>query len=79
MALRRPQRTQIVHAGKEDGAEGDPEKRRDPAPDDGYGRTDDGRGARHGSEVVAPQDVFIGGHIVDAVFHGVGRGGVVRG
>ena len=79
MALRRPQRTQIVYAGKEDGAEGDPEKRRNPAPDDGYGRTNDGRGARHGREVVAPQDVFIGGHKVHAVFHGVGRGGVVRG
>ena len=74
--LRRPQRTQVMHSGEEDRAQRDPKKRRDPPPDHRDGRTDDRRRTRDGGEVVAPQDVLVGGDVIHAVFHGVRRGGV---
>src|SRR5699024_11430414 len=77
VALRRPQGAQVVRAGEEHGAEGDPQEGGQPAPDDGDRRTHDGSGAGHGSEVVPPQDVLIRGDVIHAVVHLVRRGGEV--
>ena len=72
VALGGPQRPQIMHPRKEHRAKGHPQKRRHPAPNHGNGWADNRRRTRNGGEVVAPQHVFVGGHEVHAVFHGVG-------
>ena len=68
-----PQRAHVVHAGEEDGAERDPEERREPAPDHRDGRPDDRGGTGDRGEVVAPQHELVGRHEVDAVVHLVRR------
>src|SRR5699024_1683736 len=78
VADRGPQRAEVVHAGEEDGAQGDSEEGGQPAPDDGDGGADDGRGTRDRGEVVAPQDELVGGDEVDAVLQLMG-GGAERG
>src|SRR5690606_4713136 len=73
-----PDGTGIVHAGEEDRAQHHPQESRRPAPDHGNGRTDDGRGTGDRREMVPPEDVAVGRHEVDAVFHLVCRRAVVR-
>src|SRR5699024_6321347 len=79
VALRCPQNAHVVHAGCKDSAERDPQKCWEPAPNHRDCWADNGRGTRHGSEVVSPQNVFISGDKVHAVFHGVGGSFVVGG
>ena len=67
-----------MHAGNEDGAAHHPDEGRQPAPDDRNGRPDDRRRPRHRSEVVPPEHVLVGRHIVDAVLHGMRWRLVVR-
>ncbi len=68
-----PDRAGVVDAGKENGAEYDPEERRKPAPDDRDRRPDDRRRAGHRGEVMAPENELVRGHEVDAVLHRVRR------
>ena len=73
-----PHRRHVMHAGNEDGAAHHPDEGRQPAPDDRNGRPDDGCRPRHRSEVVPPEHVLVGRHIVDAVLHGMRWRLVVR-
>ena len=73
-----PHRRHVMHASNEDGAAHHPDKGRQPAPDDRNGRPDDGRRPRHRGEVVPPEHVLVGRHIVDAVLHGMRGRLVVR-
>ena len=62
---------EVMHTSEEDGAEDHQCEGRTPAPDHRDGRADDGRGAGHRGEVVAPEHEFVGRYVVHAVAHGV--------
>ena len=79
VALRGPQDAHVVHAGYENGAQGDPQECRQPAPNDGDGRADDGSGTGNRGEVVAPEHELVRRHVVDAVVHGVCWGFIALG
>src|SRR5690606_22587220 len=74
----RPDGPGIVHASEEDGTEDHPEKRRRPTPDDRDGRPHNRRGPGNRGEMVTPENVFVGGHEIDAVFQLMGRRTKVR-
>ena len=63
-----------MHAREKNRTYNDPDKSRQPAPNDRDTRTDNGGGSSDCSEVVSPQDKLIGWHIVDVVSHRMGRG-----
>src|SRR5699024_3072362 len=74
VAHRGPQGAQVMHAGEEDGAEGDPEEGGQPAPDHRDRGAHDRGGAGDGGEVVAPQDELVGGDVVDPILQLMGGG-----
>ena len=63
-----------MHAGEEYCPEYDPKQCGHPAPVNGDRRSHDRRRAGHRREVMTPQHVFVGRHVIHAVGHGVGRG-----
>ena len=73
------QGAEIMDAAEEDTAEDNPQCAGAPAEAGGSGAdgTGNGAGTGDGGEVVAHQHRSLGGHIVNAVLHGVGRGGLV--
>ena len=73
MAQRREQSAEVVHGSEEDAANEHPQKHGNPAE---HGRLDgavDGTRAGDGREMVAQNDVRLGGNVVDAVLEFVGR------
>ena len=51
----------------------DPQHGRDPAPDNGDGRSDNGTGAGDGREMMSENNLFFGWHIVASVLQFLGR------
>ena len=69
------ERAEVLDRADEDGAQHDPQQRRQPAPDDGDRRTQHRRQSRNRGELVAEQHVAVGRHVVRVVAQRVGRGG----
>ncbi len=57
-----------MNAGKENGADGDPQESGQPTPDNRNGRSDNRRGTGNRGEVMPPQNELVGGNKIDAVF-----------
>src|SRR5690606_37906773 len=77
VADRDRERPEVVHARSEDRAEHHPQQGRAPAPEHGDRGADDGGGSGHGDEMVAENDVTVGGDEVDPVGVAVGGGHIV--
>lgn len=73
-----PEGAAIVDAGKEDGAENDPQEGGQPAPDYRDGRPDNRCGAGHRGKVMAPQHKAVGRNKIHAVLEFVGRRAKIR-
>ena len=73
------QGAEIVDTAEEDTADHDPQRAGAPAEAGSSGADGAGNGAGtgDGGEVVTHQNRSLGGHIVNAVLHGVGRGGLI--
>ena len=73
------QSTEIMDAAEEDTADDNPQCAGTPAEAGGSGADGAGNGAGtgDGGEVVAHQYRSLGGHIINAILHGVGGGGLV--
>ena len=67
------QRTEVMHAAKEDTADQDPQHHGDPAEHSRLNGAVDGAGAGDGGEVMAHQHRSLGRAVVLAVFHGMSR------
>jgi hypothetical protein len=68
VAHRDDQRAEVVDRAHDNAADKYPQQRRHPSPDDGDGRTDNGAGAGDRGEMVAENDLLLGGDIIDPVF-----------
>ena len=73
-----PERAKVMDACEENGTDGYPENCGDPTPVNGDRRPDDRCSAGNGSEMMAPQDIFVGGMKIDAVIELMRRSDEIR-
>ena len=73
MAQRCEQGAEVMHGAEEDAANEHPQKHRNPAEHGCLNGAVNGARARDGREMMAQNDVRLGGNVVDAVLEFVGR------